>query len=49
MWNMSKKLGCKSKSLSYILTNGQGVTELLKYIGRTKLFKYIFGEVDPAI
>jgi hypothetical protein len=45
---MGKKLGRKAKSLSHILTNRIAVTELLKYIGRTKQFKNTFGEVDPT-
>jgi hypothetical protein len=47
-WSLGKKLGRNAKSLSYVLSNGKGVKELLKYVERTERLKNTPGEVDPT-
>jgi len=44
-WAMTLKLGRNAKSMEYIMNNKDALHELLKYMGKTKRLKELFGDV----
>ena len=45
-WLMGKELSWEAKSARHILNNNRGTEALMRYIGRTRRFAAVYGDVS---